>query len=62
MLDNNSNVTSFLFRFKMIAKLKWKQINAYQNKDKHRTPTNNGKYIKQYIYNNRTNTLERTAA
>ena len=31
----------------MSVKLEWTQINAYQNKDKHRTPTNNGKYIKQ---------------
>ena len=25
----------------MIAKLEWTQSNEYQNKDKHRTPTNN---------------------
>ena len=31
-----------------------------QNKDKHITPTNNEKYIKQYINNN--TALERTAA
>ena len=31
----------------MIAELEWTQSNASQNKDKHRTPTNNGKYIKQ---------------
>ena len=37
-----SKATSFLFLFKMIAKLEWAQ-----NKDKHRTPTINGKYIKQ---------------
>ena len=28
MLDNNSKATSFLFLFKMIAKLKWTQSNA----------------------------------
>ena len=31
----------------MIAKLEWTQSIAQQNKDKHRTPTINGKYIKQ---------------
>ena len=30
----------------MIAKREWTQSNAKQNKDKHRTPSNNGKYIK----------------
>ena len=29
---------------------------------KHGTPTNNGKYIKQYINNNRTTALEQTVA
>ena len=29
----------------MIAKLEWKQSKAYQNKDKQRTVTNNGKYM-----------------
>ena len=33
----------------MIAKLEWTQSNALQNKDNHRTPTNNGKYIK-HVY------------
>ena len=46
----------------MIAKLEWTQSDAYQIKDKHRTPANNGKYIKQWINNNRTTALERTAA
>ena len=46
----------------MIAKLEKTQSNAYQNKDKHRTTTNNGKYIKQQTNNNRTTALERTAA
>ena len=44
---NNSEATSFLFLFKMIAKLEWTQSSAQQNKYKHRTPTNNGKYFKQ---------------
>ena len=60
--DNNIKSTSFLFLFKISAKLKWTQSNALRNKDKHRTPTNNGKYIKQWINNNRTTALERTAA
>ena len=42
-----SKATRFLFLFKMIAKLEWTQCNALQNKDKHRTPTNYGKHIKQ---------------
>ena len=47
----------------MIAKLERTQSNAYQIKDKHRNPANNGKYIKQYINNNnRTTALEWTAA
>ena len=46
----------------MIAKLEWTQNNIYQKKDKHRTSTNNGKYIKQYINNNKTTTLEQTDA
>ena len=36
--------------------------NAYQTKDQHRTPANNGMYIKQLINNNRTTALEQTAA
>ena len=35
--DNNSKATSFLFLFKVIAKLKWAQSIVKQNKDKHRT-------------------------
>ena len=46
----------------MIAKLDRTQNNAYQNKDKHRSPANNVKDIKQLINNNRTTTLEQTAA
>ena len=46
----------------MIAKSEWTQTNAQQNQYKHRTPTNNGKHIKQRINNNRTTALERTAA
>ena len=30
----------------MIAKQEWTQSNALQNKKKHRSPTNNWKYIK----------------
>ena len=45
--DNNGKAISFLFLFKIIAKLEWTQSYAEQNKDKHRTPTNNRKYIKQ---------------
>ena len=44
--DNNSKAIRFLFLFKMIAKLKWTQVHN-KTKKKHRTPTNNGKYIKQ---------------
>ena len=62
LYDNKSKATSFLFLFKMIAKLEWTQSNAYQNKDKHRTHTKNGKYINQYINNNRNTAFERTAA
>ena len=47
--------------FKMITKLEWSQSIAQQNKDKHRTPTTNGKHTKQQIKNNRT-ALERKAA
>ena len=46
----------------MFAKLEWTQSNAYQNEDKNRPPTNNGKVIKQYINNNRIPALERTSA
>ena len=46
----------------MIAKLEWTQFNAKQIEDKHRDLTNNGKYIKQYINNNGSTALERTAA
>ena len=60
--NNNSKVNSFLFLFKMIAKLQWTECNAYQNKDMHRTSTNNWKYSKQSINNNGTFALERTAA
>ena len=44
-IDIKDKATSFILLFKMIAKLEWTQDNAYQNKDKHRTATNNGKYI-----------------
>ena len=56
--SNNTSVgqpkkaSSYLFFVKMIAKLEKTQ--GILNKDKHRTPTNNGKYIKQYINNNKT--------
>ena len=46
----------------MIAKVERTESNAQQNKDKHRTPTTNGKHTKQQINNNRTTSLERTAA
>ena len=45
--DNKSKATISLFLFKMIANQERAQSNALQNKDKHRTPTNNGKYINQ---------------
>ena len=45
----------------MIAKLERTQINAQQNKDKHRTH-NQWKPTKQQIDNNRTTALERAAA
>ena len=45
--DNKSHATSYLFQVKMISKLERTQNNAQQNKDKHRIPTNNGRYIKQ---------------
>ena len=38
----------------MIAILERTQSNIYQNKDKHRTPINNGRYIKQGINSKRT--------
>ena len=44
----------------MNAKIEKIQRNAYQNEDKHRTPTKNGKYTIQYSNNNRTTTLEGT--
>ena len=46
----------------MIAQLERTQSNAQQNRDKHRTPTINGKHTKQRINNNRTTPLEQTAA
>ena len=46
----------------MIAKLEKTQSNAQQNKDKHRTATPKRKHTKQQINNNRTTSLERTAA
>ena len=48
----------------MIAKLERTQsnINAQQNKDKHRIPKTNGMHTEQQINNNRTTALERTAA
>ena len=54
--------TSSLFLFKMIARLERTQSNVYQNKDQHRTPTNNGRYIKQLSNNNRTTAFEQTTA
>ena len=44
-----------LFLVKVIAMLEKAQSKACQNKDQHRTPTNNGKYIKQWININRSN-------
>ena len=38
------------------------QSNTHQNKDQHRTPTNNGRYIEQKIKTNKTTTLEQTVA
>ena len=38
MLDNNSKATSFLYRFKMIAKLEWTQSYILQSKVKHILP------------------------
>ena len=48
----------------MIAKLEMTHSNAYQNKEQHRTPTNNGRCIciKQQFNNNRTTALQRTLA
>ena len=60
--DNKRKAISSHFLVKMIAKLERTQSNEYQYKDDHRTPINNGGYIKQYINNNRTTTLERSAA
>ena len=54
--------TSSLFLFKIFAKLERKKSNAQQNKDKHRTPTTNGKHTKQQINNNNTTALKRSAA
>ena len=44
--DNKSKATSTFFLVKIIAKLERTQSNANQNKDQHRTPTNNERYIK----------------
>ena len=60
--DKNSKATSPLSLFKMIAKLERTQSKVYRNKNKHRTSTTNGKYIKQQINNNRADDLEQTAA
>ena len=62
--ENESKATSSLFLAKMIAKLKRTLSNAHQNKDPHRTPTSNGRYmyIKRYINNIRATTLEQTVA
>ena len=57
--NNKRQATSSLILVTMIARLERTQRNAYQSKDKHRIPTNNGRY------NNSTTTepppLERTA-
>ena len=50
--DNKCKAASSLFRVKMIGKLERTQSNAYQNKDQHRIPTNNGRYINQQQQNN----------
>ena len=42
--DNKSKATGSLFLVKIIAKLERTLGNAYQNKDKHRTPTKKGTY------------------
>ena len=47
-----------LFLVKMNAKLERTHSNAYQYKDQHGTPTNNGIYTTQQINNNRTTALE----
>ena len=49
---HKSKATSYLFLFKMIVKLGRAQRNAYQNKDKHRTP------IMRSTLNNRSTTRE----
>ena len=56
--NNKSKAISSLFLIKMIAKLERTQSNAYQNKDQHRNPSDNGRGINS----NRTTALERTAA
>ena len=40
--DNKSKASNSLFLVKMITKLERTYSNAYQNKDQHRTPSNNG--------------------
>ena len=49
--DNKSKATNSRFLVKMITKLERTQSYKYQNKEKHRTPTNNGRYIKHKINN-----------
>ena len=61
-IRQQKKATSSLYLVKMITKLERTQSNVYSNKDKHRAPTNNGKYIKQYFINNRTTALQQTAA
>ena len=46
----------------MFAQLERTQSNAYQNKNKHRTLNKQWEVLTQYINNNKTATLERTAA
>ena len=52
----------FALDYMLLLKFGYGMSHAYQNKDQHRTPTNNGRYIKQYINNNRTTALKCTAA
>ena len=47
--DNWSKATSSLLLVMMMARLERTQSNVYQSKDQHRTPKNNGMYIKQWF-------------
>ena len=59
--DKLSKATSSLFPIKMIEKLEWAQSNAQQNIEQLPDPTK-GEAYQQRINNNRTTTLEWTAA